>query len=474
MLPSQTYMTNVVSPIHYGEIIGDVAQGFAQSANAADTAPLDGGNLQFLINGVVVCTLPFITGKTQVCPPTTGAGYSVGTYVLSSIYTGNQIYASSSSPLYPVQVLPDDTQGVLASSIAQALAGTPVTLTATFDALFATPVGIVTFFDGATPIGAATLTAGGTASLITTNLAVGTHTIRASLGASLNFNPSSTNSLIETILPAPLTTSTVLASSVNPSTIGQNVTFSAAVAATGSSPGIPSGSVTFTIDGAAAGVVPLTGNGTANFSTGTLSLGSHAIIATYSGTAAGTGTSFSASTSSTLTEVVAAAPPAPSFTMTVTPAAISVPVGNSASVLVTVMPVGGFNQAVVLTCDALAREVTCDFSADTIANGNGTSTLRVTAAAPYDCNSSTPYFIASGSGSWLGLAAGAGLLVLLRRRCRLAKRLVLSLALWVLPTLTGCGHCTDLGVYPGTYSFKVTATTPTLTVTQTVKMVVHL
>ena len=46
-----------------------------------------------------------------------------------------------------------------------------------------------------------------------------------------------------------------------------------------------------------------------------------------------------------------------------------------------------------------------------------------------------------------------------RRRKILRGLLLLGLALCTLPTLSGCGGtCTDLGTYPGTYSFTVTAT----------------
>src|SRR5439155_17358396 len=77
---------------------------------------------------------------------------------------------------------------------------------------------------------------------------------------------------------------TLVASSVNPSVFGQSVTFTATV--TGSGAGNPSGVVTFS-DGATSigqGTLSTTGTTTtASFTTSTLGVGSHSITATYAG-----------------------------------------------------------------------------------------------------------------------------------------------------------------------------------------------
>src|SRR5262249_15460080 len=90
-------------------------------------------------------------------------------------------------------------------------------------------------------------------------------------------------------------TTTTLGSSLNPSVFGQTVTFTATVA-----PSTATGSVTFFDGGASLGSVPLSG-GSATLSTSTLSVGGHAVTATYSGDANDSG-----STSSTLTQTVSA------------------------------------------------------------------------------------------------------------------------------------------------------------------------
>ena len=99
--------------------------------------------------------------------------------------------------------------------------------------------------------------------------------------------------------------STTLASSLNPSTVGANVTLTASV--TGSS---PTGSVNFK-DGASSisgcSAVALAGSGntrTAQCATAALTAGTHSITAVYGGDASNTG-----STSSALSQVVNSSPP---------------------------------------------------------------------------------------------------------------------------------------------------------------------
>jgi hypothetical protein len=81
-------------------------------------------------------------------------------------------------------------------------------------------------------------------------------------------------------------TSTAVASSANPSTIGQPVTFTATVTASDGSPsGTPSGTVVFSADGTTLSAQPLGTGGQATYITSTLSVGTHAIQAAYSGDA---------------------------------------------------------------------------------------------------------------------------------------------------------------------------------------------
>jgi len=76
----------------------------------------------------------------------------------------------------------------------------------------------------------------------------------------------------------PVTSTTTLISSLNPSTAGQNVTFTATV--TGAS---PAGGVTFTVDSVDQTAVPVGVSGGAAFSISSLSAATHSVNARYSG-----------------------------------------------------------------------------------------------------------------------------------------------------------------------------------------------
>ena len=97
-------------------------------------------------------------------------------------------------------------------------------------------------------------------------------------------------------------TTTLLQSSLNPSGVGQAVTFSAAVTSGG---GAPTGTVTFKEGTSTLGTGTLA-NGVAQWTTTGLGVGSHSVTAQYGGDA-----NFNASTSSVLVQVVTAQPPSP-------------------------------------------------------------------------------------------------------------------------------------------------------------------
>ncbi len=129
----------------------------------------------------------------------------------------------------------------------------------------------------------------GTASFSISTLGVGQHSIVASYsGDAGHFASSSTdNGVLPDIQIVQEGTTTTLQSSLNPSTVGQSVTFTATVTSAGG--GItPDGTVAF-MDGAnTLATQPLTGTGasaTATYVTSTLTNGVHQITAVYSGDA---------------------------------------------------------------------------------------------------------------------------------------------------------------------------------------------
>lgn len=149
--------------------------------------------------------------------------------------------------------------------------------------------GTVSFFDGATTLKAnVALNAPGTtatATFATTALTVGKHTITASYsGDATHFAATSTDNkalpLIQTVQEA---TATGLVSSLNPSPLGQNVTFTATVTASNGGGFVPGGTIIFS-DGATILDTPtLNASGVATYTTAALSIGLHSITAVYGG-----------------------------------------------------------------------------------------------------------------------------------------------------------------------------------------------
>jgi len=117
-----------------------------------------------------------------------------------------------------------------------------------------------------------------------------------------------TTSLSPFVLFSP-STSTTLASALNPSTYGQSVAFTANVASAGTA----TGTVTFSDGGIVLGSIPLA-SGQATFSSSSLAAGAHSITAMYSGDS-----TFLPSTSSTVTDTVNQAASSVTLTTSATP-----------------------------------------------------------------------------------------------------------------------------------------------------------
>jgi hypothetical protein len=169
-----------------------------------------------------------------------------------------------------------------------------VTITAHVSALIGGPSsGTVTFKDGLATLGSSGVGVGGNATFITSALSVGIHSLTAQYSGATGYTASNSSPYSHTVNKA--ATSIVLGSSLNPSTPGASVTFTATISSPG---GTPAGSINF-FDGASPlGSVVISG-GVATFTTSALAGGSHSITATYAATA-----SFSGTTSNTVTQVV--------------------------------------------------------------------------------------------------------------------------------------------------------------------------
>jgi hypothetical protein len=157
-----------------------------------------------------------------------------------------------------------------------------VTFTATVTSTVGTPGGSVQFVvDGVNQGAPVPLNGSGQATL-TLALGGGAHTVGANYLGGANFASSSPSTPFTQTVSASAT-STVISSSVDPSSSGQAVTFTATVT---SAAGTPGGLVQFAVDSGKQGSpVALNGAGQATLTLSTLASGTHTVTATYLGTA---------------------------------------------------------------------------------------------------------------------------------------------------------------------------------------------
>ncbi len=171
---------------------------------------------------------------------------------------------------------PTSTATTIAASPSNSAAqGATVTLTATVSPSAA---GSVTFRDGVTVIGTASVS-GGTASTTTTSLPVGSRSLTASFVPtdSTAYSGSSSSALSYTITSsgAAATTTSLTASPAGSATSGATVTLTATV-----SPGAASGSVTFKDGGTTIATTAVSG-GSASTATTSLAVGAHTLTAEF-------------------------------------------------------------------------------------------------------------------------------------------------------------------------------------------------
>ena len=286
---STTSVQSSVNPSTTGELVTFTAIVSAPTFQGTLT-----GTVTFTIDGhaeaPIQLTLVGASGDAAFSTST----LSEGLHTVSASYSGDSnVSASSGSlPTQSVQapaLLPSTT--TLESSHDPSTLGQAVTFTAvvTAPSYEGTPSGKVTFtIDGQaqTPVNLGVVGDTDEARFTTSTLSAGSHTVSASYSGDSNVS-ASTGSLPTQTVNAPVlpTTTTTLASSVNPSTVGQPVIFTAVVSPSGST-GTPSGSVTFTIDGVSVAPVPLQllgGSEQAALSIASLAEGRHTISAAYTG-----------------------------------------------------------------------------------------------------------------------------------------------------------------------------------------------
>jgi hypothetical protein len=220
----------------------------------------------------------------------TSDGRIVGTPTAAGTATFTaQVTDAASTPgqngrTFTLAVSRNATTTALQSSAATVVFGQRFTLAATVSNVeTGGPVagGSVAFLDGGAAAGTSTL-GDGVAMLGVAALPVGAHVFTASYPGSPSHAGSESGPV--TVRVDPASTAVALAPSVSPSAFGQAVTFVATVRAVSPGAGSPGGSVEF-LDGARSlGTVSISG-GEASLTVSSLSVGSHAITASYGGEA---------------------------------------------------------------------------------------------------------------------------------------------------------------------------------------------
>jgi hypothetical protein len=122
-----------------------------------------------------------------------------GLVVVAANQAGNAIYSAAAQVTQSITVNPASSAIAVASSASSVLAQNAITLTATVSASAGVPTGLVEFLDGTTPLGSGTLS-GGVATLTTSSLSVGTHTISAVYNGATNFAAATSSALTQCVM----------------------------------------------------------------------------------------------------------------------------------------------------------------------------------------------------------------------------------------------------------------------------------
>ncbi len=242
------------------------------------------------IGGTPTGAVTFYDGSAQLGTATLDANgnaafatssLTAGSHDIVATYGGDSNFAGSSGSLTQVVSQEVGSSMNLNSSSSYSTLNSAVTFTATIYGGNGTPTGTVTFLDGDTTLGTATIDGTGTATFTTSDLLLGSQMITAIYSGDATYGDNSAT-LTQTVSQGG--TGTSLALSANPVQPGQPVTFTATIFT--DNPGTPSGTVTY-LDGTTAlgtsSLAVVNGQNQATFTTSSLSSGNHTITAVYSG-----------------------------------------------------------------------------------------------------------------------------------------------------------------------------------------------
>jgi len=248
-------------------------------------APVPTGSVGISFDGAFVANLPLMNGSANYT-------YTIAAipvpHTITATYNGDNIYAPKTLAVSHVVQPPSyPTQTSLAASASTLLASQTLRLSATVTSSPSVAGGIVTFLNGNSTLGSATIDASGTAYFDTALLTAGVHSLSAKFQGSTQYGFNSTTPYVAAIFSpstsalSPITvtanlTTISLTASANSATAGTVLTLTSQVS---SNAGAPFGGVSFYDGNARLGTLSLESNGSASFSTASLSTGSHSLTA---------------------------------------------------------------------------------------------------------------------------------------------------------------------------------------------------
>ncbi len=305
-IPSTVALSGVANPSPVGQTVTFTA------TIAPNTAT---GSVQFFDGTSSLGSAP-LSSATAVLKTST---LTVGDHSITAVYSGDTNDAPSTSSAVKETITSRSTSTSIVSSQNPSPVGQAVTFTATVSP--ASVTGSVNFLDGGTSLGTSGLS-GGSGSITTSSLTLGTHSIAAVYAGDANDAGSTSDPLVQQVNLA--TATVALVSSLDPSPFGAAVTFTATI-----TPGNATGTVQFKDGTANLGAAVTVTGGKAQLPANNLSVGAHQITAVYSGDSANSG-----NTSNTVTQTVTQA----NTSVTVASSALSATFGTNVTFTATVTP----------------------------------------------------------------------------------------------------------------------------------------
>ncbi len=235
---------------------------------------LDGGNS---IGQLTLAPGADLTATARLTVP----AFIIGTHTITVAYSGDPEYKATTSDTLN-QIIPVLTPVVtLTSSPNPAVAGGPITFTATVSGTGPAPGGTVKFSSGKSTLGSPTITTGTATQTALLEPGNSGQTFTAEYQGDSNYAPVTSSGVTQTVTQA--NSSVAVAASSNPATAGASVTYTATIRPVAPSALLPTGKVTFFDGSNQLGTAPIDTFGQAAYSTPAIVPGAHTITATYPG-----------------------------------------------------------------------------------------------------------------------------------------------------------------------------------------------